>query len=230
VFGNGETRVNLKIVDRVNKSNTDINEPGFPISTDDLGKLEKNILNLLDENSIVVFSGSIPAGVPRDIYKTLIEKIKKYGAKTILDADGDLLKEGIQAGPYMVKPNINELERFCSKRLDNTSDVIRACKEFFKYGVKQVVVSLGKDGALFIKEEAVVLAHGLNVEVKSTVGAGDSMVAALAFSMERGYSLEEAVRLSVAASAANVMTSGTQAAELNQILELEKRVELEYIK
>lgn len=230
VFVNGETRVNLKIVDRINKSNTDINEPGAPILEEDLRRLDENILNSLGENSIVVFSGSVPAGVPRDIYKVLIEKVKKYGAKTILDADGDLLKEGIQAGPYMVKPNINELERFYNERLSNTADIIRAGRGFFKYGVEQVVVSLGKDGALFISEEAVVLAHGLNVEVGSTVGAGDSMVAALALSLESDYSLEEAVRLSVAASAANVMTSGTQPAELNQILELKKRVELEYIK
>jgi 1-phosphofructokinase len=229
-FATGETRTNLKIIDMLNQSNTDINEPGSTLSDKDLAKIEEDIFRAINEASILIFSGSIPAGAPKYIYGTWIKRAKEYGAKTILDADGDLLIEGIKAGPYMVKPNIHELEKLCNKKLESTEEIIKAAQSFFEYGVERVVVSLGKEGSLFIDKQNIVQAEGLKVPVKSTVGAGDSMVAALALSLEREYSLEETVVLATAASAANVMTSGTQPAELKEILELEKKVKFEYIK
>jgi 1-phosphofructokinase len=230
VFVSGETRTNMKIIDRVKNENTDINEPGSPISVEDLIELDERIFSEVKEDSILVFSGSIPAGIPKNIYHTWIKKAKELGAKTILDADGVLLKEGVQAGPYLVKPNIHELESFYNEKLESTEDVIKVAKRFFEYGVEKIVVSLGGDGGLFIDKDNVIHAKGLKVPVRSTVGAGDSMVAALAVAMEREYSLEDTVILSSAASAANVMTSGTQPAELKDILELEKQVKFEYKK
>ena len=98
-----------------------------------------------------------------------------------------------------------------------------------EYGIEQVVVSLGEKGAIFVNRESSVLAHGIPVEVKSTVGAGDSMVAALAHSLERGYEFNKAIRLAVAAGTANVMTSGSQAADYQTIVELEKQVIMEWL-
>jgi 1-phosphofructokinase len=229
VFINGETRTNLKVIDRFNHTNTDINEPGNVVSQEDLTSLEEDIFREVDENSIIIFSGSIPAGVSKDIYGKWIRKAKQYRAKTILDAEGELLKEGIEAGPYLVKPNIHELEKLYDEKLESVEQIVKAAQRFFEYGVEKVVVSLGKDGGLFIDNNNTVHAQGLKVDVKSTVGAGDSMVAALAFAIEREYSLEETVILSTATSAANVMTSGTQPADIKDILELEKKVKFEYI-
>ncbi|SKA85867.1 fructose-1-phosphate kinase [Clostridium sp. USBA 49] len=229
VFTKGETRTNLKIIDSINKKNTDINEPGNIVSIEDLNRLEESIFKVVNKDSILILSGSVPEGVPKDIYAVWIKKAKEQGAKTILDADGELLKEGVKAGPYLVKPNIHELEKFCNKKLESMKDIVKASEEFFKYGVERVVVSLGKDGGLFIDKDNVIHAEGIKVPVKSTVGAGDSMVAALALSIERNYSLEKAVVLSTAVSAANVMTSGTEPAELKDILELEKKVKFKYI-
>jgi 1-phosphofructokinase len=230
VFVNGETRTNMKIIDRVKNENTDINEPGNPISVEDLIELDERIFSEAKKDSIIVFSGSIPAGIPKNIYCTWIKKAKELGAKTILDADGELLREGVQAGPYLVKPNIHELEKFCNAKLENIEDIINAAKRFFEYGTQKIVVSLGGDGGLFIDKDNIIHAKGLKVPVGSTVGAGDSMVAALAVAMEREYSLEETVILSTATSAANVMTSGTQPAELKDVLELSKQVKFENIK
>lgn len=224
IFVEGETRTNLKVVDKVRNTNTDINEAGIPVSKEAVNKLEDKIFKGLDENSIVVFSGSAPSSMPIDIYKTLVMKAKSCGAKTVLDADGELLKEGIKSGPYLIKPNIHELEALFNEKLENTEDVIKVCKRFFDYGIEVIVVSLGGEGALFITKDKAIKAEGLKVEVKSTVGAGDSMVAALAFSLEKGYSLEEAVELSVAASAANVTTSGTEPASFDIVLQLKKKV------
>ncbi|MCM8712024.1 1-phosphofructokinase [Clostridium sp. SYSU_GA19001] len=230
VFTPGETRTNLKVIDSLNHSNTDINEPGNIVSSEDLAKVEERIFKSVDKDTVIILSGSIPAGVPKDIYAVWTKKAKEIGAKTILDADGELLKEGLKAGPYLVKPNIHELERLCNEKLESIDAIVKAAENFFKYGVEKVVVSLGGDGGLFIDKQTVVHAEGLKVPVKSTVGAGDSMVAALALSIEREYSLEKTVILSTAVSAANVMTSGTEPADLKDILELEKKVKFRYIK
>jgi 1-phosphofructokinase len=229
-FIQGETRTNLKIIDNINHSNTDINEPGSVVSAEDLAKIEENIFGAINEEAIIVLSGSTPAGVPKDIYGTWIKRARQSGAKVILDADGELLKEGLKSGPYLIKPNIHELERLCDKKLESIEDIIKAAQKFHEYGIERIVVSLGGDGALFIDKGKIVRAEGLKVPVKSTVGAGDSMVAALALASEKGYSIEETVVLATAVSAANVMTSGTQPAELKDILELKKKVKFEYIK
>jgi 1-phosphofructokinase len=230
VFTHGETRVNLKVVDKVNKTNTDINEPGVIVTEDDIRELEKNIFGDTEPNSIIVFSGSVPAGIPKDIYRTWILRAKEAGMKTILDADGELLEEGIKAGPYLIKPNIHELEKLYNKKLDNIESILEVSIELFKYGIKKIVVSLGEAGAIFIETNKVLLAEGLKVEVGSTVGAGDSMVAALAYSIEQSYNLEDTVILSVATSAANVTTSGTEPASYEKILELKKNVKFSYLK
>ena len=99
-----------------------------------------------------------------------------------------------------------------------------------KYGIEIVVVSLGEKGALFLNKAHSLLAHSIKVDVKSTVGAGDSMVAALAHSIDTGLSFEKSVKLAVAAATANVTTSGTQPADYDEIVKLEKQVTFEYLK
>jgi 1-phosphofructokinase len=230
IFVEGETRTNLKVIDTFNHSNTDINEPGNPVKPEDLSRAQESIFREINEKSILILSGSVPEGIPKNIYGSWIITAKQLGAKTILDADGELLKEGLKAGPYLVKPNIHELEKFYDKKLNSMNEVIKAASELFEFGIEKIVVSLGEDGGLFMDKNNVIHAKGLSVPVKSTVGAGDSMVAALAVALEREYSLEETVVLATATSAANVMTSGTQPAELEAILDLAKKVKFEQIK
>lgn len=230
LFVEGETRTNLKIVDNSRKTNTDINEAGPQVSHEDLERVKQIAFDPLDGNSIVVFSGSVPANVNKDLYGQWISAAKDAGAKTILDADGELLRQGIQAGPFLVKPNIHELEGFFGKKIEGIQEAEKLGRSLIDtYGIHVVVVSLGAKGALFLNGECSLLAHSIEVDVKSTVGAGDSMVAALAYSFDRGYDFEKAVALAMAASAANVMTSGTQAADYETIVELEKRVTFEYL-
>lgn len=234
IFTDGETRTNLKIVDKQCGTNTDINESGQSVSTEDLEKLkamlEKNLSDNSGDEVIVVLAGSVPKGVNSKIYFELVNLARSKGAKTILDVDGELLEEGLKAKPYMIKPNNFELEKILRKEKSSTEDsmsideIIAGCKKFLEDGIEKVVVSLGKDGALFVSKDQIIKADGLDVDVISTVGAGDSMVAALAYGEERKLDIEEIVKLTVGVSAANVTTKGTEVASIDVINKLKEKV------
>jgi 1-phosphofructokinase len=230
LFAKGETRTNVKIVDKLKGTNTDINEPGADLSAEDLSLMEKKIFSDINSDSILVISGSIPANVSESIYQEWTERGKKAGARVLLDSDGELLREGIKAGPYLVKPNIRELERLFGRKLDSRDEIVETAKRLLETGVEIVVVSLGADGAVFVNRNKVIYSEALMVDVKSTVGAGDAMVGALALALQRGYPFERAVTLSTAAGAANVATYGTQPPVLEEILRYEGQVSFSYLK
>ena len=213
-FVEGETRTNMKIIDPDNHTNTDINEPGVTVSEEILEKLLEELLAKVTKEDIVVISGSMPKGSPKDTYYTWTKAFREKGAKVILDADGDLLKAGLKASPYLIKPNNHELGALTGRALETPEEIAETAAELMKeYGIGKVVVSMGGDGAVYVTKDKTIYAEGLKVPVGSTVGAGDSVVAAHAVSEEEGKTLEETVRLSTAVGAANVMCSGTQAAE-----------------
>ena len=225
LFVDGETRTNLKIIDPVLHTNTDINEPGVTVSKEILDKLLEQLLSMISADDIVILAGSLPKGSPGDTYGVWIKAIREAGAKVFLDADGELLAEGIKASPYLIKPNNHELSGLLNQKLDTPEELAEAARDLMKqYGIGKVVVSMGGDGALYVTPDETIYAEGLKVPVGSTVGAGDSVVASLAVAEERGMSLEDTVRLSTATGAANVMCSGTQAAEYSVIEELIPKV------
>ena len=212
-FVEGQTRTNLKIIDREGHTNTDINEPGLTVTAAELDELLRELLAELRPGDIVVLAGSLPKGAPQDTYRTWTAACKKAGARVFLDADGALLAEGLKAAPYLIKPNDDELSRLAGRKLETIEELTAEGQKLLERGIERVVISLGGRGALYLRKGSTIYAEGLRVPVGSTVGAGDSVVAALAYAEAQGLSEEEAVRLSTAAGAANVMCSGTQAAE-----------------
>ncbi len=216
-FVPGETRTNLKIVDPVQHTNTDINEPGLEVDGAVLEKMLASLLELLRPEDIVVLSGSLPKGAPADTYAHWICRCKAAGAKVFLDADGQRLAAGLKAAPDLIKPNREELSELVGSDLETLEDLVTAGRQLLTDGIQKAVISLGGQGAVFLTKERSLYAHSLSVPVGSTVGAGDSVVAALAVAEARGLSLEETVRLAMATGAANVMCSGSQAAEYETI-------------
>lgn len=217
VEGPGQTRTNLKIIDPNRKTNTDINEPGCAISEEDTERIFTHFIEQLQPEDIVVLAGSVPAGVSSDIYARYIRSCRDLGAKVFLDADGDLFTQGIQAQPYLIKPNQDELSRFFHCSLNSLEEVRSAAALLVERGIPKVVVSMGGRGALYVTKQSCLYAPALSVPVGSTVGAGDSVVAALALAEEKNLSPEQALKLAIATGAANVMCSGTQAADMEQI-------------
>lgn len=228
-FVEGQTRTNLKIIDRALHTNTDINEPGLTVSPADLDALLRDLLGMVHEGDIVVLAGSLPQGAPQDTYRVWTAACREKGARVCLDADGVLLAEGLKAAPYLIKPNEDELSRLVGHRLTDTDELIAEGRRLLKGGVTRVVISLGERGALYLRGNEVLYAEGLSVPVGSTVGAGDSVVAALAYADSLGMSDEDAVRLSTATGAANVMCSGTQPAEREAVEKLLPQVKIRRI-
>ena len=220
----GETRTNLKIVDPENGCFTDVNEPGCEVPQTVLdGLLEKLTAKLLP-GDIVILSGSLPKGAPVDTYYKYVIGCKKAGAKVFLDADGAAMQEGMKAKPYLVKPNDEELSRFLGRKMFAVEELTEGAMALLAQGVEKVVVSMGSRGALYVTKDHLVRTEGLKVPVASTVGAGDSVVAAMALAEQQGLSLEEAAVFSTATGAANVMCSGTQAAERSAVEQLMPKV------
>ena len=223
-FVEGQTRTNIKIIDRVGHTNTDINEPGLTVTDADLDALLNDLLAEVHAGDIVVLAGSLPKGAPQDTYRVWTSACKNAGARVFLDVDGALLAEGLKAAPYLIKPNDDELSRLAGKKLETIEELTAEGQKLLESGIERVVISLGGRGALYLRKDSTIYAEGLKVPVGSTVGAGDSVVAALAYAESQDMSEEDAVRLSTATGAANVMCSGTQAAERSVIEELLPKV------
>ena len=226
----GENRTNLKIIDPVNHTNTDINEPGPNIDLDLLESLKEKVGRSVGKGDIVVLSGSLPKGASISTYRDWTKFFQEKGAVVFLDADGESLRLGLEAAPAMVKPNNEELSRLLGKPLDTQDALIEAGRMLLEKGIEDVVISMGGDGALFVTCDKVVKAHPLKVPVRSTVGAGDSMVAALAYGFDQKLTREQTIKLSIAISAASVMCDGTQAPDTNTIKELYQKVKIEEVK
>lgn len=226
VWVDGMTRTNLKVLDK-DKELTELNEAGPLIGIKEVEKLKQKICELCNSDSIVVLSGNVSKGVDTNIYKELIEDIKQAGGKVIFDADGELFAKGIQAKPLVIKPNKYELATYFKVSQDVTNDeIIRLAKTLLNEDTKYVVVSMGKQGSIFITKDQVIQAEALKVEAHSSVGAGDAMVAGITYAIEQGYPLEEMIRFAVAASAGAVMTKGTQPASIDVVKELKDKVVL----
>ena len=226
LWTDGENRTNLKIIDPVRKENTDINEPGPVVSQMLLEQCRETLENCLREGDILILSGSLPAGVDRGLYGAWVRSFRSRGVCVYLDADGEPMKKGIEAVPYMIKPNNEELAALLGKPKLTTEQMLEEGKRLLDTGSEEIVISLGGDGALFISRDGCYRAEGLQVDVKSTVGAGDSVVAAMAYAMERNLPKQDAIALAMAMGAASVMQSGSQAPDLPTVQTLIKQVNI----
>lgn len=196
----GETRVNVKLVDEGSQETTDINSAGIPATVEQESELVRKVADLCGQVDIFVLSGNIHARTSVDIYARLIEVIKEHGKVVILDTSGKALAAALPFAPDIVKPNEIELAEYVGHELPNNDAIIAAARDLLQNGIGMVIVSMGGEGALFVSQNEVVLAVPPKVEVKSTVAAGDAMVAGVIDSIARGYSLVETARWATAFS------------------------------
>lgn len=224
-----QTRTNLKIIDPAQGKNTDINEPGPTVPEKTLEELKHQLGTKIGQGDTVILSGSLPKGADTTLYRAWTQFFQSLGARVFLDADGDAMKAGIQAKPYLIKPNDEELSRLLGKPMDTMENLLQAGRSLMETGIQEVVISLGSKGALFLSGEGNYLVQALSVPVKSTVGAGDSMVAAMAYGKEKDLPREQQIRLAVAMGAASVMCDGTQAPDKDLVWDMAKQVKIQEV-
>ena len=220
----GETRTSINVLAEDGYV-TEILEPGPVVSGQELEQFVKNFKETIKKCDFVVLSGSMAKGIPADIYKHLILIGKEAGVKTILDTSGEALLHGIEAAPYMIKPNQKELEYLVGHRLKDIGEIKEAAQRLREAGISHVLVSMGKKGLLSVTEEQVLWAKTPVVKAVNTVGCGDSVVASFAMSFVKGEDQYTSVKRAAAVSAANAATleSGDILLELAEDL-LEKVV------
>jgi 1-phosphofructokinase len=194
----GQTRVGIKVVDPMLNQTTDINFPGPAASPGDLEALAQKIAAI--DADCFVLAGSLPPGVTPTIYRDLITALRFRGKRVVLDASGEPLRLALAAKPHLFKPNIHELGELLGESLSGEQAVIAAARKLIASGIEQVVVSMGKDGACFVTANEALVARPPDVEVRSTVGAGDAMVAGIVSAQARGLSLTDTARLATAFS------------------------------
>ncbi len=202
------TRSNVCVEESDGAPPTTFNERGGPIEHRELVDLLELTKNVSRESSYMIFGGSVPPGINDDIYRALIDIASSGGAKSVLDTDGLALIEGLKAKPYMIKPNRDEVERLLGVEFGSKSDVARAALVLGERGIELVVISLGKQGAMACQDGILYYAELPEVNVVSTIGSGDSMIAGMLCALTNGAGVDEALRLGCAAGAATAMSSG----------------------
>ncbi|MBM4761251.1 1-phosphofructokinase [Bacillus sp. B15-48] len=219
----GDTRMNIKLR---SEQETEINANGPTVTSDEVSSLKSKINRLTSEDCLIL-AGSIPASMPETMYEELIEICIQNRTKFVVDAEGDLLKRIVPLKPFLIKPNHHELGEFFQTKIDSIADAIPHGRELINMGVQNVIVSLADKGAVFLNEACTLVANVPKGEMKSSVGAGDSMVAAFMATFEKIGNVEEAFKYSVAAGSATAFSLGLctreNVEELLEQVHIEKR-------
>jgi 1-phosphofructokinase len=223
----GATRVGLKIVDPENRETTDINFPGLAPKPEEIDELRSRIAVLAEPGGWFVLSGSVPPGVPDDIYADLIDSIHDQGGRVVLDTSGRPLRHAVRRGPEVTKPNLDELNELVGHAQETPEAMWISAALLIENGLHRVVVSMGGDGALFVDPGRALLARPPEVTVRSTVGAGDAMVAGIVFAMIQDLPLEEVARTATASGAYAVTRVGAGIEDLDAWRGLAEQVRIE---
>lgn len=206
-----ETRTSINVLSEDGYV-TEFLEPGPEISKEELAEFLKGFESGIKDCELIVLSGSVPKGIPADIYSQLIGIAGNMGKRVLLDASGEALKKGMYARPFMMKPNIRELESLEGKRLASTEDIKEAAIKAVEWGVKNVMVSMGSKGILYAlrpsgdAEIKTLFVKAPRVKTVNTVGSGDCAVAAFAMAVSEGKTFEDIIKDCVAISAANTLS------------------------
>ena len=205
----GHVRTNTKIVSGSGKGVTELNEPGPMVDAANLNSFFELAKEKTQGSDMVVLTGSLPPGCPEGTYRDLLKILE--GKKCILDTEGKELELAAKgACPYLIKPNLKEMEATLGIELRTMRTIRDAALLFIRLGVQHAVVSMGEMGAMYVSADKTLFAPALRVEIKSTVGAGDAMIGGMLLGYSKEKDMARAFRYGIAAGAASVMTAGTQ--------------------
>ncbi|WP_199615711.1 1-phosphofructokinase family hexose kinase [Paenibacillus alkalitolerans] len=225
----GESRLCLNIISQHPCLSTEILEPGPKVSEEETKAVFAKVSMLAAVSDIVVLSGSLPAGMPSDTYKLLIERIREQGALPFLDSSTAALRNGLEAKPFLVKPNEDEAESLLGVDVRNEESLVKALRHRMTEGIDCIVVTRGAAGSIAGFRGQCYRVHAPVITPLNTVGCGDSFVAGMAVGFQRQWEIEQILTFATAVSAANALTEHAGEVYGADVERLSKEIRIERI-
>ncbi|RHR27591.1 1-phosphofructokinase [Clostridium sp. AF19-22AC] len=226
----GETRSCINIMDAETGIQTEFLEAGEAVPQEKIAELEQRYRDLLAQAEVVTISGSTPKGMDDEIYVRLIQAARDCGIPVLLDTSGKLLQKSICARPALIKPNQDEIRQLTGKGELSEEELKETALYLRTKGITYVVVSLGKKGSLMAAPSGIYKTAVPKVEVKNTVGCGDSMLAGFAIGIKNRFEDEKLLRYASAIAAANAMQEKTGFFEKKDFEEIYEKIQITSIR
>jgi len=203
----GANRINVKLAEADGRV-SDFNFPGLEVDAAAIEAFTQKLLALCEQADTFVIAGSLPRGISTEQLTRWLQVLKEQGKKVLFDSSGAAFDQGIKVGPSLIKPNIDELQHWVGRPLDSREEVAAVARQLLDSGIENVVVSMGKDGTLWFNKQGVWHAQPPKMQVVSTVGAGDTLVAACAWGLANQWPAAQIVKFGTALSALAVTQVG----------------------
>lgn len=217
----GETRSNIKLAERGGRV-SDLNGPGPEVDAQAQQRLLDDLGRLAAGQELAVVAGSLPRGAEPAWLLELLQRLKRLGLRVAFDSSGEALRQGLRAAPWLVKPNAEELAEACAA--EGIDDLDEQARRLQAGGIEQVVLSRGADGVRWFGPGIALQATPPRVEVASTVGAGDSLLAAMVHGLLAGWPAERVLRHATAVAAIAVSQFDFGIADPQRLADLQERV------
>lgn len=212
----GASRINVKLVEK-NGQVSDINFPGVAVTAVNILAFEKTLFELAGTHDVFVIAGSLPQGITPDMCANWLEKLHKLGKKVLFDSSKTALDAGLDAHPWLVKPNDEELAEWAGKALETQQQCMEVAEQIATKGIANVVVSLGAKGVMWFNHEGWLHAQPPKMDVVSTVGAGDTLVAGLCWGEINQHSKAQSLQFATALSAYAVTQVGVGVKDISKV-------------
>jgi len=219
-----DTRTNVSIVSQLDGQYIKVNEPGPTITDEDMRRLFEKVDGLLAPGDWWVLAGSLPPGAPVDLYARLITRIKQKDGKVILDTSGEALKLGCAAGPYLIKPNVEEAREIIEMPAGKTTDIGKMIARIHAMGANLIILSAGKHQSYLSDGNRLWAGVPPRILEKNPTGAGDAMLAAIVYALALEKPPAEAFAWGIASGSAAASQPGTRMAEKSVVEALIKKV------
>lgn len=225
----GASRINVKLVEESGRV-TDLNFPGVAVSEDDVQQLESALHTLAETHDVFVIAGSLPSGISPEKLASWIAALREQGKKVFFDSSNAALTAGLNASPWLVKPNDEELSQWAGRHLSNESELLEAGKTLSNTGIDNVVISRGPEGVLWLKDGVWYASQPPKMKVVSTVGAGDTLVAGMCWAELNQWDRETSLSFATALSALAVTQVNVGVEDIVQVETLQRQVNVKQIK
>ncbi|EEX67163.1 1-phosphofructokinase [Vibrio metoecus] len=221
----GATRINVKLVEH-NGAVSDINFPGITVTQADIDAFEATLLRLAQDHDYFVLAGSLPKGISPQRCAGWISQLRSMNKKVLFDSSREALMVGLEARPWLIKPNDEELSQWCGKELSTLKECQQAASQLAQKEIENIVISMGANGVMWLNENEWLHAKPPKMQVVSTVGAGDTLVAGLCWGHMQHMEKDNLLRFATALSALAVTQVGVGISDKEQLNTLQQQIQV----